>query len=335
MSKKEQELKKFYDLGIIDETAYKAQLAELGITQQSFERTEPIVEDIPAIPSPETIPPPIITEEKPYGFQEPPPISQTPPPLPDFKEWFILTNGTKSGPFTKADLSEMGHADQFDAKTFVWKKGMTDWTVAENITELTDLLAGLPPPVPHVLPQMVTQIVKDLDAIFEQGNDYYKVENYEKAIECFLEAGEEGHAGAQYELAWCYYFGDGVPEDKEKGTDWFCKALPQFQKLAKEEDTVSQYMLGQCYYYRFGILDDFEKAARWYRKAADAGYAEAQFALGHCYEIGRGVPKDKEKAAEWYRKAAAQGHGDAKKCLEDLENEFIKDLEKGAGPVRL
>ena len=74
---------------------------------------------------------------------------------------------------------------------------------------------------------------------------------------------------AQYNLAQCYYEGDGVEQNYEKAVYWYTKA-------AKLGDADAQNNLGNCYQNGEGVEQDYEKAVHWYRKAAKQGNQEAQ-----------------------------------------------------------
>ena len=65
---------------------------------------------------------------------------------------------------------------------------------------------------------------------------------YERAVGWYRIAAEQGHADAQYKLGDCYYYGDGVENDKEKAVQWYRKA-------AEQGHAEAQYKLGDCYYY--------------------------------------------------------------------------------------
>ncbi|MDR2855311.1 MAG: sel1 repeat family protein [Methanomicrobiales archaeon] len=127
--------------------------------------------------------------------------------------------------------------------------------------------------------------------------DYENVEpDFEKAVEWFTKAADQGHVDAQFYLGQCYRAGNGVEPDFEKAVEWYTKAADQGHAPA-------QSILGVCYEMGNGVAKDLEKAVEWYTKAADQGYASAQYSLGLCYENGKGVAIDKEKALEWYTKA--------------------------------
>jgi len=111
---------------------------------------------------------------------------------------------------------------------------------------------------------------------------------------------EKGDAKAQFDLAFMYYAGKGVPQDYTAAFDWSRKSADQ--GYAKAQDA-----LGFMYYEGRGVPQDYAEATRWYRKSADQGYAKAQFGLASMYYDGKGVPQDYAEAARWYRKAADQG----------------------------
>jgi TPR repeat protein len=57
----------------------------------------------------------------------------------------------------------------------------------------------------------------------------YMARSYTKAAELFRRAADMGYADAQYNLGYCYKFGDGVPRDLTKSAEWFRKAAEQWR----------------------------------------------------------------------------------------------------------
>jgi TPR repeat protein len=55
----------------------------------------------------------------------------------------------------------------------------------------------------------------------------HRDKDYAKALELFTKAAEQGHAEAQNELGDMYFYGHGIPVDKEKAGYWYRKAAPQ------------------------------------------------------------------------------------------------------------
>lgn len=67
---------------------------------------------------------------------------------------------------------------------------------------------------------------------------------------------EQGDAKAQYNLAYCYEYGDGVVQDIDKAIYWYKKA-------AEQEFVPAQVSLGNIYYYGEGVEQDLQQAAEW------------------------------------------------------------------------
>jgi len=70
-------------------------------------------------------------------------------------------------------------------------------------------------------------------------------------------------------VGWLYHHGKGVPEDYQKATEWYLKAVDQGNSSA-------QFHKGKMYHYGNGVPQDYQKAREWYLKAAEQGLFEAQ-----------------------------------------------------------
>ena len=73
---------------------------------------------------------------------------QSPPPVPSAVKFFIVLNGQQNGPHDLAVLKTMASQNQFGRDTLVWREGMTEWTPAEKISELSEVFRNVPPPIP-------------------------------------------------------------------------------------------------------------------------------------------------------------------------------------------
>jgi membrane protease subunit (stomatin/prohibitin family) len=71
--------------------------------------------------------------------------SNSPPPLPGF---FVAVNGQQQGPFDQQILQKMFKEGTFTRDTLVWKQGMTTWTKAGEVNELSAFFSAVPPPLP-------------------------------------------------------------------------------------------------------------------------------------------------------------------------------------------
>lgn len=73
----------------------------------------------------------------------------TPPPLPPQAAAFhVAIKGQTQGPFDMATLQQHVQAGTITRETLVWKTGMSQWCAAGQITELENLFASIPPPLP-------------------------------------------------------------------------------------------------------------------------------------------------------------------------------------------
>lgn len=133
----------------------------------------------------------------------------------------------------------------------------------------------------------------------EQG-DAEGEQNFAEAVKRYRKAAEQGDAGAQFNLAFCYAKGQGVDKN-------FAEALKWYRKAAEQGDARAQNNLGVLYSHGQGVkTSDFE-ARKWYLKAAEQGNATAQNNLGICYENGYGVRQSYTKAKEYYGLACDNG----------------------------
>ncbi len=55
------------------------------------------------------------------------------------KEWFVLIDGKREGPFTPQELKRDRHVT---LDTLVWKQGFTDWVPIRKVPELKVLFEG-------------------------------------------------------------------------------------------------------------------------------------------------------------------------------------------------
>jgi len=129
-----------------------------------------------------------------------------------------------------------------------------------------------------------------------------------EAIRLYRLGSEQGHATAQNNLGYCYQHGDGVPADLQE-------AVKYFKLSADQGYSAALYNLAHCYTNGVGIDMNIEEAARLYQLGAIQGCAFAQNTLGHCYKRGLGVGKDFEQATKYYFLSAKQGHATAQNNL--------------------
>ncbi|HIU97479.1 MAG TPA: sel1 repeat family protein, partial [Candidatus Ornithoclostridium faecigallinarum] len=59
-------------------------------------------------------------------------------------------------------------------------------------------------------------------------------QDWQKAVEWYAKAAEQGDAVAQCNLGICYANGQGVKQDRQKAIEWYTKAAQQGDEYAKE-----------------------------------------------------------------------------------------------------
>ena len=85
-------------------------------------------------------------------------------------------------------------------------------------------------------------------------------ENDVEAVNRYLQAAEQGDAGAQFSLGAVYSTGDGVPQNDAGAKKWYHKA-------AEQGNADAQFSLGQMYFYGNGVLQDYVQAHKWFNLA--------------------------------------------------------------------
>jgi membrane protease subunit (stomatin/prohibitin family) len=76
---------------------------------------------------------------------------QNTPPPPPMVQFHVLVNGQSTGPFDQQILMNMCSSGQLTLQTYVWRQGMANWDIAENIAELKTIITNSIPPPPPTL----------------------------------------------------------------------------------------------------------------------------------------------------------------------------------------
>jgi hypothetical protein len=104
----------------------------------------------------------------------------------------------------------------------------------------------------------------ELDAELQTAQDAYKTGDYEKALELFQKAAEQGHKNAQFNCGYMYSRGKGTEEDKPKALYWYEKAAEQGHGRAC-------YNIARFYQYGVAVDKNLDEALRWAEKAEETG----------------------------------------------------------------
>lgn len=140
----------------------------------------------------------------------------------------------------------------------------------------------------------------DAEAINELAYRYFYGEgiekNYEKAFGLWTKASLMGDITATYNAALCFLNGEGTNKDEKQAFD-------MLNKLANEKGHVkSIFYLGEIYHFGLGVDIDYEKARFYYKKALkkDPHYLRAKYCIAYAYYAGKGFEKNYEQAYKMF-----------------------------------
>jgi len=71
-----------------------------------------------------------------------------PPAPPTLPAWHVAINGQTQGPFNPQQLTQSVASGQLAPSTLVWCAGMSGWTAAGEVPQLSGLFASQTPPPP-------------------------------------------------------------------------------------------------------------------------------------------------------------------------------------------
>ena len=129
-----------------------------------------------------------------------------------------------------------------------------------------------------------------------------------EAFSLFINAAEQGHPEAMYELATCPEFLSEPfksPLSDEEGWRWLLRAA-EGGSVKAQRDAGASLATGD---WREGkVTQDLPAAVAWYRLAAEARNADAQYNLASMLAEGEGCERDLPAAREWLRRAVAGGY---------------------------
>ncbi|MBQ8638353.1 MAG: DUF4339 domain-containing protein [Lachnospiraceae bacterium] len=63
--------------------------------------------------------------------------------------YFAVIDGQQKGPYSLTELSRLIAEKKIVKETYIWKPGMSQWELAENVNEVLRLVAITPPPIPE------------------------------------------------------------------------------------------------------------------------------------------------------------------------------------------
>ena len=135
---------------------------------------------------------------------------------------------------------------------------------------------------------------------YKEGIRAARAQDFAKALKDFEPLIQQGHSGAQFNMAVMYLHGRGVERNMKK-------AIKLFFKSAAQEHSGAMNNVGRLYVEGKQVKQDFAEAIRWFRKAAK-NHVLARNNLAQMYLTGRGVKKDYGKGLYWLKQAAKKKH---------------------------
>ena len=181
----------------------------------------------------------------------------------------------------------------------------------------------------------------DKFACYILGRSYDSEENgaeqsFEKAMYWYERGKELGDPRCAYGVGACYYFGDGIEQDKEKAKQIHIEAYESLLSYINEEQkspkrqAFSKFCLGAYYYFGFGNVErDENKAFELIYDCAMQGHLLAIYDLGaNFYYNGVGTEKNL-KLSEYYLKMAVNaGLPRAKAKFKQYKDTYESEIEK-------
>ena len=154
--------------------------------------------------------------------------------------------------------------------------------------------------------------VKEQIKIGKYFYDKNRSQDYEKALEWYLKAAEQGDEDSEYMVRVLY----SKLEDYNNLLKWCKKGIEQNQTNAK-------YTMGLIFLKGYGVEKNILKAKEWYEKAAEDNDSFSQYRLGRLYFDENEIENDYKQAAYWIEKAAENKYQPAINFLPIIKNYTI------------
>jgi TPR repeat protein len=122
----------------------------------------------------------------------------------------------------------------------------------------------------------MSELQEQFDDITVQAYELRKAEKYEEALKLIQPFADKGLPIAQHIVATFHYWGEGIPEDLVKASEWL-------QKAADQDCTEAMSMLGHQYIYGVGIPKDEKLGEDLLLKAGAKYDGYAYYVLGRYF----------------------------------------------------
>ena len=159
-------------------------------------------------------------------------------------------------------------------------------------------------------------------------------QNFNKALFWYNKGKKLEDPRCIYGVGACYYFGDGVEQDKKQAYELFVKAYQPLLELIEQEKNIpnrqafSIFCLGAYYYFGFGDIEkDDNTAFKLIYDSAMKGHIAGIYDLGaNFYYNGIGTERDLEKSKFYLELASKYGLPKAIKKLQEYKTMYNNEI---------
>lgn len=159
-------------------------------------------------------------------------------------------------------------------------------------------------------------------------------QNFNKALFWYNKGKKLEDPRCIYGIGACYYFGDGVEQDKKQAYELFVKAYQPLLELIEQEKNIpnrqafSIFCLGAYYYFGFGDIEkDDNTAFKLIYDSAMKGHIAGIYDLGaNFYYNGIGTERDLEKSKFYLELASKYGLPRAIKKLQEYKTMYNNEI---------
>lgn len=159
-------------------------------------------------------------------------------------------------------------------------------------------------------------------------------QNFNKALFWYNKGKKLEDPRCIYGVGACYYFGDGVEQDKKQAYELFVKAYQPLLELIEQEKNIpnrqafSIFCLGAYYYFGFGDIEkDDNTAFKLIYDSAMKGHIAGIYDLGaNFYYNGIGTERDLEKSKFYLELASKYGLPRAIKKLQEYKTIYDNEI---------
>lgn len=159
-------------------------------------------------------------------------------------------------------------------------------------------------------------------------------QNFNKALFWYNKGKKLEDPRCIYGVGACYYFGDGVEQDKKQAYELFVKAYQPLLELIEQEKNIpnrqafSIFCLGAYYYFGFGDIEKEDNTAfKLIYDSAMKGHIAGIYDLGaNFYYNGIGTERDLEKSKFYLELASKYGLPRAIKKLQEYKTMYNNEI---------